>query len=88
MLETDYLPKQAEANFISNPNRFYGRVGEDFEKWVKEFERCARANHWTEERLVEILSSILRDRAADVWEDLSEETKYDYKQLKVSLCSN
>ena len=34
------------AKFVSNPNRFYGRIGEDFEQWIKEFERCARASHW------------------------------------------
>ena len=25
----------AEAKFVSNPNKFYGRMGEGFEKWLR-----------------------------------------------------
>eukprot|EP00112_Aurelia_sp_Birch-Aquarium-sp1_P024200 Seg753.4 transcript_id=Seg753.4/GoldUCD/mRNA.D3Y31 product="hypothetical protein" protein_id=Seg753.4/GoldUCD/D3Y31 len=73
------------AKFVSNPNRFYGKMGDDFEKWLREFERCARANHWSNERLVEILPSLLRDRASDIWEELPNSAKEDYEQLTSAL---
>ena len=67
-----------EAKFVSNPNRFYGKIGEDFEQWLREFERCARANHWSKDRCCEILPSLLRDRAADVWEEMPSAVQFDY----------
>ena len=74
-----------EAKFVSNPNRFYGRIGEDFEQWLREFERCARANHWSKDRCCEILPSLLRDRAADVWEEMPDTVQFDYDKTKEVL---
>ena len=74
-----------EAKFVSNPNRFYGRIGEDFEQWLREFERCARANHWSKDRCSEILPSLLRDRAADVWEEMPDAVQFDYDKTKEVL---
>ena len=74
-----------EAKFVSNPNRFYGRIGEDFEQWMRELERCARANHWSKDRCCEILPSLLRDRAADVWEEMPDTVQFDYDKTKEVL---
>ena len=52
---------------------------------VAQCERCARANHWTNECLVEILPSLLRDRAADIWEELPDVAKENCQQLKIEL---
>ena len=63
-------------------NRCYGRIGEDFEQWIKEFERCARAHHWGDERCAEILPSLLRDRAANIWEEMPEIVQRDFEKTK------
>ena len=65
-----------------NPPKFYGETSEDFEKWFKSFERSARSNGWSVKRQVDVLPAFLRDRAADYWEELPEETQNDMNLLK------
>eukprot|EP00795_Rhopilema_esculentum_P001917 gene1917-16424_t len=55
---------------VINPPKFYGETGEDVEKWLKAFERSARANG---------------ERAADFWDELPEEVQNDLGLLKEAL---
>ncbi|XP_070570959.1 uncharacterized protein [Ptychodera flava] len=77
-----------EARTVVTPSRFYGRLGDDVETFLKEFDRAARANRWTDERKAEILPAYLREFAADFWNDLNDHTKYDYDQVTAALREN
>ena len=72
------------------PSKFYGEVGEDFESWIKTFERISRANRWRDDRKAEMLPAFLRGRAADFFEDLdsSVQDDFDYvvRRLKERFC--
>ena len=74
--------KNDGAKFVSNPDRFYGRIGEDFEQLLRELERCARASHWSIHSCAEIMPSLLRDRAAAFWEEMSDAVQADYYKTK------
>lgn len=63
------------------PSKFYGDVGEDFENWIKTFERIGRANRWGPDRKVELLPAYLRGRAADFYEDLDQDIQEDFDRL-------
>ena len=47
-------------------SKFYGDGKEDVDKWLRSFERVAKANQWKEDRMAEILPAVLRDRATDL----------------------
>lgn len=50
--------------------KFYGDVGEDFENWIKIFERIGWVNRWGLDRKVELLFVYLRGCVVDFYEDL------------------
>ena len=62
--ETLAIMAEAGKNTVT-PSKFYGDGREDVDKWVRSFERVAKANQWKEERMAEVLPAVLRDRAAD-----------------------
>ena len=70
--ETLAIMADAGKNTVT-PSKFYGYGREDVDKWLRYFERVAKANQWKEERIAEVLPAVLRDRAADFWEDLTED---------------
>ncbi len=70
---------------VIQPSKFFGEPGEDVEKWLKSFERVARANGWTEKRQCEILPAFLMDRAAEFFDELPNEKQNDFELLKQSL---
>ena len=76
----------AEAGKITiSPSKFYGDGKEDVEKWIRSFERISTANQWNEERMAEVLPALLRDRAADFWEELPVDTQKSYHHTKEAL---
>ena len=72
------------------PSKFYGEVGEDFESWIKTFDRISKANRWKDERKAEMLPAYLRGRAADYFEDLDSSIQGDFdgtvRKLKERFC--
>ncbi|VDI47414.1 Hypothetical predicted protein [Mytilus galloprovincialis] len=72
------------------PSKFFGDVGEDFESWIKIFDRISRANRWSDGRKGEMLPAYLRGRAADYFEDLDSEIQNDFdtavQKLKQRFC--
>ncbi|CAG2253641.1 unnamed protein product [Mytilus edulis] len=72
------------------PSKFFGDVGEDFESWIKIFDRISRANRWSDGRKGEMLPAYLRGRAADYFEDLDSEIQNDFdtavQKLKQIFC--
>ena len=76
----------AEAGKITvSPSRFYGDGKEDVEKWLRSFERISKANRWKEDRMAKVLTALMRDRAADFWEELPEGTQKSYNLTKATL---
>ena len=55
---------KAGKNTVS-PSKFYGDGKEDVNKWLRSFERVAKANQWKEEHMAEVLPAVLRDPAED-----------------------
>ena len=55
-----HIGNMAEAgeNTVS-PSKFYGDGKEDVDKWLRSFERLAKANQW-EDRIAEVLLAVLR----------------------------
>ena len=53
-------------DFVAVPTVFTGNSVEDFEKWVKSFERVAKANDWPNDRLVNIMPAYISGRAGDL----------------------
>eukprot|EP00794_Sanderia_malayensis_P005889 gene5889-biopygen4891 len=70
---------------VIQPSKFFGERGDDVEKWLKSFERIARANGWSERRQCEILPAFLRVRAAEFFDELPEELQDDLSELKTAL---
>lgn len=75
------MREATETKSNVTPSKFYGDVGEDFENWIKTFERIGRANRWGPDRKVELLPAYLRGRAADFYEDLDQDTQEDFDRL-------
>ncbi len=46
-------------------NYFYGKVGEDVEKWLAEIDQMIEANNVADERRVAVAAAHLRDIAAE-----------------------
>lgn len=63
------------------PSKFYGNACDEFENWIKTFERIGRANRWGPDRKVELLLAYLRDCAADFYEDLDQAIQEDFDTL-------
>ena len=62
-------PRQL-APYVAVPTVFTGNSGEDFEKWVKSFERVAKANDWPNGRLVNIMPAYISGRAGDLLDEV------------------
>ncbi|CAI2199648.1 5640_t:CDS:1, partial [Funneliformis geosporum] len=57
-----------ETNLVP-VRRFSGKTDEDPNDWLVHFEKAAKANNWTSERILEIVSGFLEGMAADWYED-------------------
>ena len=91
-MEGDFniLPSNAtlerdESKTVVHPTKFFGEPGDDVEKWLKSFERVARANNWSEKRQCDILPAYLRDRAAEYFDELPDSDKTTLIRLKEAL---
>ena len=67
---------------ISVPKDF---AGGDVCEWLTQFEICARANTWTDERKALMLPTLLEVEALAVWLELNEAKQGDYKVVKEKL---
>ena len=78
-------PQKDESKTVVQPNKFFGEPGEDIEKWLKSFERISKANNWSEKRQVDILPAYLRDRAAEFFDEMPDQKKFNLESLKEAL---
>lgn len=65
-----------------NPEKF--ETG-DIVSWLRQFECCANANSWNEDKKLKVLPAFLRGPAAAYYFALSEEEKDTYAHLKDNL---
>ncbi len=82
---TSITAQDDQPKTVVQPSKFFGEPGEDIEKWLKSFERVAKANNWTEKRQVDILPAFLRDRAAEIFDELPDGSKNNLDELKEVL---
>ena len=61
-------PLARETNLVP-VKRFSGKSEEDPSDWIAHFEKAAKANNWTANRMVEIAGGFLENVAADWYED-------------------
>ncbi len=77
--------EQQHARSVVQPTKFFGEPGEDIEKWLKSFDRVAKANNWNSRRQCDILPAYLRDRAAEFYDELSPDDQGELDKLKQEL---
>ena len=65
-----------------NPEKF--ETG-DIVSWLRQFECCATANSWNDEKKLQVLPAFLRGPAATYFYALSDEAKDTYAHLKANL---
>src|SRR3990170_3991022 len=53
----------------SKPKQFWGKESKDPKQWLKNFERIARANNWSDRRWIEIAGGYMEGIAADWFKD-------------------
>ena len=80
-------PRQLAPN-VAVPTVFTGNSGEDFEKWVKSFERVAKANDWPNDRLVNIMPAYISGRAGDLLDEVDAGLTYVEFKAKLSALLN
>lgn len=78
-------PAPHHAKDIVKPTSFYGNLDEDIDSWLKNFARIAIANEWDYEKKSITLPAFLRDRAAEFYESLDEDTREDFSTLCEAL---
>lgn len=78
-------PNTSQTSTVIKPCPFFGNLDEDFDSWIKNFDRIAKANGWSKEKKTITIPAFLRDRAAEHYESLEEEVKDDYNLLCESL---
>ena len=87
-LEVVNAPPQSideQPKTVVHPSKFFGKPGEDVEKWLKSFERVSKANNWSKKRQCDILPAFLRDRAAEFFDELPDDSISDWEKLKETL---
>ena len=65
---------------VVHPTKLFGEPGEDVEKWLTSFERISKANGWSQKRQIESLPAFLRDRAAELYDELSDSQQSDWEE--------
>ena len=87
-LEVVHSPSQStedQPKTVVHPKTFFREPGEDIEKWIRGFERVAKANNWSRKRQCENLPAFLCDRAAKFFDELPDDSTSDWKTLKETL---
>ena len=74
--------KEDQPKTVVHPNKFFGEPGEDVEKWLRSFDRVAKANNWSEKRQWDILPAFLWDRAPEYYDELHDRDKSELETLK------
>ena len=77
--------REIESKTVVQPTKFFGKTGEDVEKWLKSFDRISKANGWTEKRQCDILPAFLREHAAEFYDELTPRIQNDLNELKAAL---
>ena len=84
-LEREYRIEMATASIL--PEKFESG---DICSWIRQFEVCASANSWTDEKKLQVLPAFLRGQAATHYFALTAEQTETYadlkKHLKSALC--
>lgn len=76
---------EPKSSTLVRPVPFYGKLDEDVDSWIKDFDRIARANFWSDGRKCVTIPAFLRDQAADYYESLDDDLKDDYRSVCDSL---
>lgn len=58
---------------------------QDVDDWFKTYERLADANYWSLDKKGRKLSSFLRDKALEIWEEIPTKYRFDYQIVKEVL---
>ena len=61
-------PGPAREYSTAKANYYYGKAGEDIEKWLAELDRMIEANNVADRRRVAVAAAHLRDAAAEWYE--------------------
>ena len=81
--------KEARASHAKDPKLPYFDQGKDkMDSYLARFEKYAKANKWHKDRWALNLSALLRGRALEVYDRLSEEDAGDWDVLKEALLKN
>lgn len=60
---------------------FSGTIGENFEDWIKHFERLAQANRWEDDRKRDVLPFYLRGGAETIYDEIPQDNRRTYNNL-------
>ena len=82
------IAQDDQPKTVVQPSKFFGEPGEDIKKWLKSFERVSKANNWTEKRQCDILPAILRDKAAEFYDELPDRSQKNLDELKELLAEH
>ena len=85
LIDAPLQSREEQPKTVVHPNKFYGEPGEDIEKWLRSFDRVAKANNWSQKRQCDILPAFLRDRAAEFYDEIADSEKLDLSSLKIVL---
>ncbi len=68
-----------DAVMFSPPPPFRGQPGEDFQTWLKKFNRWGLCCHYSDLRKCEILPVLLEGRAENIYDAVPKEVRGNYK---------
>ncbi len=73
------------ASLTLRPKNFDGKEGNDPEMFFKKLDRLAAYGQWPEERKANIVPLLLDDKASEYYENLQQDVKDDYDQVKLNI---
>lgn len=80
----NFISPFGSSSGISVP-LFSGGAADNFDKWIKHFDRAAQAARLTEERKCELLPLFLRDAAEAAYEEILQNERHVYETVKNRL---
>jgi len=72
-------------SFLTIIPEYAGDLHDDYYQFKAIFDKAARAAEWTDDQKAAYLPLRLRRKAADVYDHLDNDTKYDWQRLEVAL---
>lgn len=72
---------RAEVIHSIQTSSFFGKLNEDVDFWIDDFDRIARTNFRSDGRKCVAITAFLRDQAADYQELLDDDLKDEYRSV-------